>query len=228
MSWAAISGRLPPMCRRSCASVAMPLGYRAEVLGEAAERSAASSRLLLYSLIAAAVVFILLQTTFGTWRLTVLAFVTMPMALAGGAISAYYFGRHSVARIVGGLSHGARHQRPQLHHDDQPLPASRARRGRALRPEPCAARCRGADLPHHHDSIGHGLCPRPDAGRRRHPWAGDRIPDGAGHHWAASSLPPWSTCSSCPRSICALPRASHREATSRARCSREQPEAKPT
>ena len=85
--------------------VAMPLGYRAEVLGEAAERSAASSRLLLYSLIAAAIVFLLLQTTFGTWRLTVLAFVTMPMALAGGAIAAYYTGGVlSLGSLVGFLT----------------------------------------------------------------------------------------------------------------------------
>jgi CzcA family heavy metal efflux pump len=85
--------------------VAMPLGYRAEVLGEAAERSAASSRLLMYSLIAAAIVFILLQTTFGTWRLTVLAFVTLPMALAGGAISAYYTGGVlSLGSLVGFLT----------------------------------------------------------------------------------------------------------------------------
>ena len=85
--------------------IALPLGYRAEVLGEAAERSAASNRLLIYSLIAAAVVFMLLQTTFGTWRLTVLAFVTLPMALAGGAISAYYFGGIlSLGSLVGFLT----------------------------------------------------------------------------------------------------------------------------
>jgi CzcA family heavy metal efflux pump len=85
--------------------VAMPLGYRAEVLGEAAERSAASNRLLIYSLIAAAIVFALLQTTFGTWRLTVLAFVTLPMALAGGAIAAYYTGGVlSLGSLVGFLT----------------------------------------------------------------------------------------------------------------------------
>jgi CzcA family heavy metal efflux pump len=85
--------------------LAMPLGYRAEVLGEAAERSAASNRLLVYSLIAAAIVFMLLQTTFGTWRLTILAFVALPMALAGGAISAYYTGGIlSLGSLVGFLT----------------------------------------------------------------------------------------------------------------------------
>jgi Cu/Ag efflux pump CusA len=47
----------------------------------------------------------LLQTTFGTWRLTILAFVALPMALAGGAISAYYTGGIlSLGSLVGFLT----------------------------------------------------------------------------------------------------------------------------
>jgi len=83
----------------------MPLGYRAEVLGESVERAAASKRLRTYSLIAAIAVFFLLQASFNSWRLTILAFITLPSALVGGVLSAYFgSGVLSLGSLIGFLT----------------------------------------------------------------------------------------------------------------------------
>jgi Cu/Ag efflux pump CusA len=67
----------------------MPLGYHAELLGEAQERQAAQRHLELLGLGAAATVFLLLLVAFGSWRLATLMFLTLPMALVGGILAAY-------------------------------------------------------------------------------------------------------------------------------------------
>ena len=69
-----------------------PLEYRAELLGEFAERQAAQNRLILFGIAAAIGVFLLLMAAFGSWRLTVLSFVTLPSALVGGLLAAYIGG----------------------------------------------------------------------------------------------------------------------------------------
>jgi Cu/Ag efflux pump CusA len=69
-------------------SVAFPLGYHAEVLGEYAERQAAEARLLGLALAVAVGIFLLLQLSFGSWRLAVLSFLTLPSALVGGLLAA--------------------------------------------------------------------------------------------------------------------------------------------
>ena len=69
--------------------VRFPLGYRAEVLGEFAERQAAQRTLLLFGGGGALAIFLLLQASFRSWRLATLAFVTLPMALVGGALAAF-------------------------------------------------------------------------------------------------------------------------------------------
>jgi Cu/Ag efflux pump CusA len=85
--------------------IEMPLGYRAEVLGESVERAAASKRLRTYSLIAAIAVFFLLQASFNSWRLSVLAFITLPSALVGGVLSAYFgSGVLSLGSLIGFLT----------------------------------------------------------------------------------------------------------------------------
>jgi Cu/Ag efflux pump CusA len=85
--------------------IEMPLGYRAEVLGESVERAAASKRLRTYSLIAAIAVFFLLQASFHSWRLSVLAFITLPSALVGGVLSAYFgSGVLSLGSLIGFLT----------------------------------------------------------------------------------------------------------------------------
>ena len=84
-------------------SVEFPLGVHAEVLGEYAERQAAQSRLLLFAAVAVIGIFLILLASFGSVRLATLAFVTLPMALVGGVLAAYYIGGGiiSIGSLVG-------------------------------------------------------------------------------------------------------------------------------
>src|SRR6266542_6233559 len=63
------------------ASVQLDRGYHVELLGEYQERQAAQGRLLESGLIAGALILLLLQASFRRWRLAVLTFLTLPMAL---------------------------------------------------------------------------------------------------------------------------------------------------
>jgi Cu/Ag efflux pump CusA len=74
------------------AKVQFDRGYHAELLGEFKERQAAQDRLFSSAIVAAFVIFILLQTSLGSWRLTALTFFTLPMALVGGVIAAFLGG----------------------------------------------------------------------------------------------------------------------------------------
>jgi Cu/Ag efflux pump CusA len=74
------------------AQVQFPLEHRAEVLGEYTERAAADRRLLLFAIAAAAGIFLLLMTSFQSWRLATLSFLTLPMALVGGILAAFLGG----------------------------------------------------------------------------------------------------------------------------------------
>jgi len=67
-------------------------GYHAEVLGEYRERQAAQSRLLASGGIAAVLILLLLQASFGSWRPALLVFLTLPMALVGGVLAAWSSG----------------------------------------------------------------------------------------------------------------------------------------
>ena len=72
--------------------IQFPLGYHAELLGEFKERQDAQSRMLLFGIGAAAIIFLLLQASFRSFRLATLSFLTLPMALVGGALAAYIGG----------------------------------------------------------------------------------------------------------------------------------------
>jgi CzcA family heavy metal efflux pump len=85
--------------------IAFPVGYHPEFLGEYAERQAAQQRLLGFSILAALGIFLLLQASFSSWRLAILAFVTLPSALVGGVIAAYFGGGViSLGSLVGFLT----------------------------------------------------------------------------------------------------------------------------
>jgi CzcA family heavy metal efflux pump len=73
-------------------NTSFPLGYHAQVLGEYQERQSAQKRLLLYGIGAAVAIFLLLQASFGSFRLAALSFFTLPMALVGGALAAWLGG----------------------------------------------------------------------------------------------------------------------------------------
>jgi len=87
------------------AEVDFPLEYRAELLGEFTERQAAQGRLAIYGVAAAAAIFFLLLSSFGTLRLALLSFLTLPSALVGGLIGAYISGGViSLGSLVGFLT----------------------------------------------------------------------------------------------------------------------------
>jgi CzcA family heavy metal efflux pump len=69
-----------------------PEEYHAEFLGEYTERRAAANRLNVGAIAAAIGIFLLLQASFGSWRLATLSFLTLPIALIGGVIAAYLTG----------------------------------------------------------------------------------------------------------------------------------------
>jgi CzcA family heavy metal efflux pump len=73
-------------------AVELPLGYSYELLGEFAERQAATQRLRGYAVAAAVGVLLLLVLAFRSWRLGLMAFLALPMALVGGLIGAYLGG----------------------------------------------------------------------------------------------------------------------------------------
>jgi len=86
-------------------SVEFPLEYRAEVIGEFAERQAAAQNLTLAGLVAVTAIFFLLYTTFGNFRLATLTFFTLPWALVGGILAAFLTaGVLSLGSLVGLLT----------------------------------------------------------------------------------------------------------------------------
>ena len=68
--------------------VDFPPGYHAEVLGEAPELNAAQNHLLIYGLIAVALIFFLIQAGLGSTRLALLVMLLLPMAIAGAVLAA--------------------------------------------------------------------------------------------------------------------------------------------
>jgi CzcA family heavy metal efflux pump len=85
--------------------IEFPPGYHAEVLGEAPELNAAQDDLLLYGILAAAVIFLLIQAGLGSTRLAVLVFLLLPMALAGAVLAAKIdTGVLSLGSLVGFLT----------------------------------------------------------------------------------------------------------------------------
>jgi CzcA family heavy metal efflux pump len=78
--------------RQKLASVRLDRGYHVELLGEYAERQAAQSRLLESAIIAGVLILLLLHASFRNWRLAVLTFLTLPMALVGGVLAVWLAG----------------------------------------------------------------------------------------------------------------------------------------
>jgi CzcA family heavy metal efflux pump len=73
-------------------SIEFPRGYHAELLGEYQERQAAQAHLYRIAIIAGLAILLLLQVSFGSWRLALLIFLTLPMALVGGVLANYIGG----------------------------------------------------------------------------------------------------------------------------------------
>ncbi|HMI26939.1 MAG TPA: efflux RND transporter permease subunit, partial [Streptosporangiaceae bacterium] len=78
--------------RQKLGPVQLARGYHVELLGEYQERQAAQSRLLESAIIAGLLILLLLQASFRNWRLAILLFLTLPMALVGGVLAAWIAG----------------------------------------------------------------------------------------------------------------------------------------
>ena len=86
-------------------AVEFPLGYHAKLLGEAAERESAQRGLLFAAIFAIAGIFFLLQASLRSWRLSTMAFLSLPSALAGGVLAIYAWnGTVSLGSLVGFLA----------------------------------------------------------------------------------------------------------------------------
>jgi CzcA family heavy metal efflux pump len=85
--------------------VELPPGFRTQILGEFQERQAATNTLLTLAIGALAVIYLLLQVAFGSWRLATLVILTLPIALVGGVFAAFLGGGVlSLGSIVGFLT----------------------------------------------------------------------------------------------------------------------------
>jgi Cu/Ag efflux pump CusA len=90
---------------KKVAAIEFPLGFRAVIIGEYAERQAAANRLMTFAIAAAIGVFLILLGSFGNARLAILGFLTLPSALVGGLLGAYFTGAViSLGSLVGFLT----------------------------------------------------------------------------------------------------------------------------
>jgi len=83
--------------------VEFPLEHHATVLGGFEEDAAARSRVIAVAVAALIAVFLLLQAAFASWRLALLAFLALPMALSGGAVAALIDGGDVTLGSVAGF-----------------------------------------------------------------------------------------------------------------------------
>jgi CzcA family heavy metal efflux pump len=82
-----------------------PRGYHVELLGEFDEQQTAQARLFAIGAISLAIIFLLLQVALGSWRTALLSFVTLPLALIGGVLTAFATGGVlSIGSLVGFLT----------------------------------------------------------------------------------------------------------------------------
>ena len=82
------------------------MGYHPEIAGDYTERENATRRIYLAGLAAVIVIFFLLRVSLGNWRLAAVSFLSLPMAMVGGVLAAYYIsqGVISLGSIVGFLT----------------------------------------------------------------------------------------------------------------------------
>ena len=87
------------------ARLSFPLEYHAEVLMESTGEELGGARMLAIALAVAIAAFLLLQAAFRTWRMAILAFVTLPLALVGGVAAALVGGAElSLGSFLGFLA----------------------------------------------------------------------------------------------------------------------------
>ncbi|XAS66925.1 efflux RND transporter permease subunit [Micrococcaceae bacterium Sec5.7] len=98
-------GTVVAAMEQGLAQVELPPGFHTEIKGEFEERQEATRVLLTLALAALAVIYLLLQVAFGSWRLATLVILTLPIALVGGVFAAFLGGGVlSLGSIVGFLT----------------------------------------------------------------------------------------------------------------------------
>jgi Cu/Ag efflux pump CusA len=83
--------------------VEFPLEHHAELLGGYEERQADRTRLIGVAVAAVIAIFLLLQAALRSWRLAILSFSTLPLALAGGVVAALLAGGTLTLGSIAGL-----------------------------------------------------------------------------------------------------------------------------
>jgi Cu/Ag efflux pump CusA len=89
--------------RRAVETVDFPLEHHAEIRGAFAAEQTSRSRILAVAIAAAIGMFLLLQAAFTSWRLAILVFNTLPLALVGGLVAALIAGRSVGLGAITGL-----------------------------------------------------------------------------------------------------------------------------
>jgi CzcA family heavy metal efflux pump len=89
--------------KRRIRQVRFPLEYHAQVIADAGGDQAGVTRLVGFGLAAAIGIFLLLQAAFSSWRLALLAFATLPVALVGGEVAGLIGGRALSLGALAGL-----------------------------------------------------------------------------------------------------------------------------
>ncbi len=85
--------------------VNFPRGYHPELLGEYVERESASQRIFIAGLFAVVVIFFILRVSLGSWVLSIMSLLSLPMALTGGVLAAFMAGGIlSLGSLVGFLT----------------------------------------------------------------------------------------------------------------------------
>jgi len=90
---------------RAVRNVEFPLEYHAELLGQLMEERNAAQRTFGYAIASAIGILLLLQAAFRSWRLALMLLLTLPAALAGGALAALAGARtFTLAAMLGFLT----------------------------------------------------------------------------------------------------------------------------
>ncbi len=91
---------------RALQEIEFPQGYHPELIGEYAERQAAQRSILITGLAAMLVILAILRVGLGSLRLATMSFLSLPVALVGGILAAYFVsdGILSLGSLVGFLT----------------------------------------------------------------------------------------------------------------------------
>ncbi|MCH7891978.1 MAG: efflux RND transporter permease subunit, partial [Gemmatimonadetes bacterium] len=129
---------------RRIREIEFPLEYHTELMGEYTELQAAQKSMLIYFVASLIGIFLLLQSSFGSWRLAFFFFLSLPVSLLGGALAALAGGNLvSLGSLLGFLAVFAiaartgltsiTHYRQLERREGEPISASLVRRGTAER-----------------------------------------------------------------------------------------------